>query len=70
MNNRLSLFCPTCGAWCGAFIFDVHSHCVFSHPGDELPAVEVIISYAFQMRLNRRVINVMAPLLALAPEEA
>ena len=70
MNNRLSLFCPKCNAWCGEYISVAQLHFVSDHPGDELPTAAELIAYAAQVRLKYKLRNIMAPLEALAPEEA
>ena len=70
MNNRLNLFCPKCNAWCGEFVSVAQLHFVAAHPGVELPTAQQIIEYAAQVRLKHQLRNVMAPLAALAPEEA
>ena len=70
MNNRLSLFCPKCNAWCGEYISVAQLHFAAAHPDDEITTVEDITYYSGDVRLKYQLRNIMAPLAALAPDEA
>ena len=66
MNNRLSLFCPKCNAWCGEDISVAQLHFAAAHPDDEIPTVEELIEYA-SMMMMRGLRKAVGALAALAP---